>query len=86
MLPEYIDRIRSWGYRDVRARQLQFNRQEICVAALHGGKKRPPRLAADQEETAETARETRERPRKKKVVRGKLAAKSTKRHEKGRRG
>lgn len=30
---EYLDRIRSWGYRHVRARQLAHNRQEICVVA-----------------------------------------------------
>ena len=30
----YIERIRSWGFTDVRARQLANNRQEICVAAL----------------------------------------------------
>jgi 23S rRNA (cytidine2498-2'-O)-methyltransferase len=33
-IPEYIERIRSWGYQYVRARQLAYNRQEICVAAL----------------------------------------------------
>ncbi|MBN2022805.1 MAG: hypothetical protein JW809_08405 [Pirellulales bacterium] len=32
--PSYLDRIRSWGYNVVRARQLEHNRQEICVAAL----------------------------------------------------
>lgn len=32
-VPEYLDRVRSWGYGDVRARQLAHNRQEICVAA-----------------------------------------------------
>ena len=31
---EYLDRVRGWGYEDVRARQLAFNRQEICIAAL----------------------------------------------------
>ena len=30
----YVDRVRSWGFSDVRARQLANNRQEICVAAL----------------------------------------------------
>jgi len=30
----WIDRIRGWGYQDVRLRQLAFNRQEICIAAL----------------------------------------------------
>ena len=33
-VPEYLDRVRSWGYQDVRGRQLAHNRQEICVAAL----------------------------------------------------
>lgn len=30
----YLDRIRGWGFHDIHARQLQHNRQEICVAAL----------------------------------------------------
>jgi len=33
-LPEYLARIRSWGFRYVRARQLAHNRQEVCVCAL----------------------------------------------------
>lgn len=33
-LPDYLRRIRGWGYNIVRARQLQHNRQEICVSAL----------------------------------------------------
>ena len=33
-VPAYLDRIRSWGYNVVRARQLQHNRREFCVAAL----------------------------------------------------
>jgi len=33
-LPAWLDRIRSWGYNRVWARQLQHNRQEVCVAAL----------------------------------------------------
>jgi 23S rRNA (cytidine2498-2'-O)-methyltransferase len=33
-LPAYLERIRGWGYRDVRCRQLAFNRQEICVVAM----------------------------------------------------
>jgi 23S rRNA (cytidine2498-2'-O)-methyltransferase len=32
-LPEFLDRIRSWGYGQVRARQLHHNRQEVCVSA-----------------------------------------------------
>ncbi len=33
-VPQYLERIRSWGYNEVRARQIQHNRREICVAAL----------------------------------------------------
>jgi 23S rRNA (cytidine2498-2'-O)-methyltransferase len=33
-LPEYLERIRSWGFNEVQARQLQHNRREVCVAAL----------------------------------------------------
>ncbi|MBS0264354.1 MAG: hypothetical protein JSS02_20625 [Planctomycetes bacterium] len=32
-IPKFLSRIRSWGFRDVTARQLHHNRQEICVAA-----------------------------------------------------
>ena len=33
-VPDYLDCVRSWGYNVVRARQLQHDRREICVAAL----------------------------------------------------
>lgn len=33
LLPAYCERVRSWGYANVRARQLAFNRAEVCVAA-----------------------------------------------------
>ena len=33
-VPEYLERIGGWGYNVLRARQLQYNRREICVAAL----------------------------------------------------
>jgi 23S rRNA (cytidine2498-2'-O)-methyltransferase len=33
-VPQYIARIKSWGYNLICARQLQHNRREICVAAL----------------------------------------------------
>jgi 23S rRNA (cytidine2498-2'-O)-methyltransferase len=33
-LPDYIARIRSWGYNVIQARQLQHNRREVCVVAL----------------------------------------------------
>ena len=32
-LPGFHKRIRGWGYEHVRARQLAFNRQEVCVVA-----------------------------------------------------
>ena len=32
--PSYISRIKGWGFNVVKARQLQFNRQEIMIAAL----------------------------------------------------
>jgi len=45
-LPEYLERVRQWGYNMVRARQLWHNRREICVAALQKPfvKKANPRL------------------------------------------
>jgi 23S rRNA (cytidine2498-2'-O)-methyltransferase len=45
--PEFLARIRSWGYNVVRARQLQHNRHEFCVAALQKPfhKKPSPRSA-----------------------------------------
>jgi 23S rRNA (cytidine2498-2'-O)-methyltransferase len=33
-IPDYLARIRSWGYHYVTARQLAHNRQEICVLAM----------------------------------------------------
>lgn len=33
-VPAWLTRIRTWGFPYVRARQLQHNRQEICVVAL----------------------------------------------------
>ncbi|MEN6458479.1 MAG: SAM-dependent methyltransferase [Thermoguttaceae bacterium] len=44
-VPEYLDRIRGWGFNTVHARQLQYNRQEICVAALQKPFRRKPFLA-----------------------------------------
>jgi 23S rRNA (cytidine2498-2'-O)-methyltransferase len=38
-LPEFLDRVRSWGYGQVRARQLHHNRQEVCVAASRKDKR-----------------------------------------------
>ncbi len=45
-LDEYLERVRSWGYPQVRAQQLAHNRQEVCVAAWRETKssaKRHPR-------------------------------------------
>jgi 23S rRNA (cytidine2498-2'-O)-methyltransferase len=39
-VPAYIERVRSWGFRHVDARQLSHNRQEICVAATRDRRKR----------------------------------------------
>ena len=33
-VPAWIAQIQSWGFRDVRIRQLAFNRRELCVLAL----------------------------------------------------
>lgn len=32
-IDEYVERVRGWGYRHVRTRQLAFNRREICLMA-----------------------------------------------------
>jgi 23S rRNA (cytidine2498-2'-O)-methyltransferase len=32
-LPEFLERVKSWGFVDARARQLAHNRQEICLVA-----------------------------------------------------
>ncbi len=41
-VPEFLDRVRGWGYNVVRARQLQYDRREICVAALQQPFRRKP--------------------------------------------
>ncbi len=33
-LPEFVERVRGWGYRDVRTRQLVSGGQEVCLVAL----------------------------------------------------
>ena len=40
----FMDRIGQWGYNVVRARQLQHNRREFCVAALQRPFRRKPSL------------------------------------------
>ncbi len=39
-LPEYRARVKAWGYSDVRTRQLQHNRQEVCLAAVKRRRRR----------------------------------------------
>lgn len=52
-LPEFVERVRGWGYRDVRARQLVTGGQEVCVVALRRkalrrlGRKRHHRTAGN---------------------------------------
>jgi 23S rRNA (cytidine2498-2'-O)-methyltransferase len=45
-VPAWLERIRSWGYNVVHARQLRYNRQEICVAALQRPFRRKPLRAS----------------------------------------
>jgi 23S rRNA (cytidine2498-2'-O)-methyltransferase len=33
-LPDFVARVRRWGYRDIRTRQLVTGGQEVCLAAL----------------------------------------------------
>jgi 23S rRNA (cytidine2498-2'-O)-methyltransferase len=40
-VPSYLERVHSWGYNQVAARQLSHNRQEVCVAAIR--RLEPPR-------------------------------------------
>ncbi len=39
-VPQYLAQIENWGYNIIRARQLQHNRREICVAGLRKGDRR----------------------------------------------
>jgi 23S rRNA (cytidine2498-2'-O)-methyltransferase len=43
-VPEYLARIRGWGFNLVRARQLSHNRREICVAAIQRPFQRKPAI------------------------------------------
>ncbi len=33
-IPEFVSRVRSWGFNQIKVRQLTFNRQEVMLAAL----------------------------------------------------
>ena len=45
-LPQWVERVRNWGYRDIRTRQLAFNRQEFCLVALRSRGQRRVRRGA----------------------------------------
>jgi 23S rRNA (cytidine2498-2'-O)-methyltransferase len=45
-VPAYLDRVRSWGYRHVAARQLSHNRQEVCLKAIRTPDEPPKRRDA----------------------------------------
>jgi 23S rRNA (cytidine2498-2'-O)-methyltransferase len=52
-LPEFVERVHGWGYRDVRTRQLVTGGQEVCLVALRrkalrrlGGKRRKSKKPA----------------------------------------
>ncbi len=57
-VPEYLERIKSWGYGSVRARQLAHHRQEFVVAALRTTRK-ASRKATKKRRAAPTKRATR---------------------------
>lgn len=67
-IPEYHKRVRSWGFRHVRSRQLAYNRREICLAAtdlkprdaeskpivIEDSKKQPDMTPTEKSETADS--------------------------------
>jgi 23S rRNA (cytidine2498-2'-O)-methyltransferase len=59
-IPEFVERVRGWGFRDVRTRQLVTGGQEICLVALRrkalrrlGRKKKPVRSGKPVRQTRE---------------------------------
>jgi hypothetical protein len=40
LIPEHVERVRSWGYEWVEARQLSHNRREVCLAARRRARKK----------------------------------------------
>ncbi|HEX4414010.1 MAG TPA: SAM-dependent methyltransferase [Lacipirellulaceae bacterium] len=59
-IPEFIERVRGWGYRDVRVRQLVSGGQEVCLVALRrkalrrlGRKRRPAKAGTSGRQTRE---------------------------------
>lgn len=67
-LKQYIERVRSWGFRDVRLRQLVHNRHELCLVALHSrsqrrmkrSRRRPTKREEPEGPEAEDTPDTRE--------------------------
>jgi hypothetical protein len=58
LLPELVERVRNWGYRDVRTKQLVTGGREVCLVALRrkalrrltgkaGRKRKSPTTVAD---------------------------------------
>jgi 23S rRNA (cytidine2498-2'-O)-methyltransferase len=43
-IPDYLERVRSWGFEYVRSRQLAFSRREFCIAAMRNRGMRRPSL------------------------------------------
>jgi 23S rRNA (cytidine2498-2'-O)-methyltransferase len=61
-IDEYLQRIRGWGYRYVRARQLSYNRREICVVALQRRSLRRQRVLRGGRAKTKAKSATRRRP------------------------
>jgi 23S rRNA (cytidine2498-2'-O)-methyltransferase len=40
-VPEFVDRVRGWGFDSVATRQLAFNRREVCLAARKSSGRSP---------------------------------------------
>lgn len=55
-LPAYLDRVRSWGFHAVEARQLHHNRREVCVAASDFRPGLPQMATVVQSQTDKTRR------------------------------
>jgi 23S rRNA (cytidine2498-2'-O)-methyltransferase len=47
-LRDIVKRVQGWGYRDVRVRQLAFNRQEVCLVALRSRAQRRVKRGSSQ--------------------------------------
>jgi hypothetical protein len=59
-LPEIVSRVRGWGYRDVRTRQLVTGGQEICLVALR--RKALRRLGGKRKRASALSSKRQERP------------------------